>query len=342
MSEKIIFHNPEHKRHKGWVDSEGKSWDVPQRLDPIIDILLSGSEGEADWIPVTEVHEESLNLIAKAHSIEMITAISEASARATLETPVTTPFDLDAEQGTSAIYPGTFEQALKSAECAILAADALVNRQTNLAITISRPPGHHAGRNFYHGFCYFNIAAIAAETMKESSKRVAIIDFDIHHGDGTQDIFYNDPDVLYVSLHADPTIVMPGTGLKEDRGTFGTIHNFPLTIGINSDEYMAELDEALLKVSEFRPDYLIIEAGFDGHRDEFTNLPPITQLVDKDYKAIGEKIRSLGLPSLAILGGGYNRDVTAKAFSNFLQGIGKKIDDSDSIELYTPRELMPD
>ena len=342
MPGRIIYHNPDHIEHRGWIDEEGKPWDVPERLFPIIDTLLSDDTLRTEWLVVPEFHQETLDIIAKSHSIEMIKAIARASSEATNDKPTKTQFDKGIETDTSAIYPGTFEQALMSAECAVSAADALVSSQTDFAITVSRPPGHHAGRNFYHGFCYFNLAAIAAETIKESGKKAAIIDFDIHHGDGTQDIFYDDASVFYASLHADPDIVMPGTGRTDDTGVNNNnIANFPLPIGVGPEEYMQMLYEACQRVKEFNPDYLIIEAGFDGHKDEFPNLPPITQLGDEQYHEIGKIIGAMKIPSLVIFGGGYNQDVTSGAFLRYIQGmeIGRGV--RSEIDMYTSEDVLP-
>jgi acetoin utilization deacetylase AcuC-like enzyme len=343
MPERIIYHNPDHIDHKGWIDNEGKPWDVPDRLFPVIDALLSDdATGRTEWFVVPEFHHETLDIIAKAHSTEMIEAIAQASIEATNEQPLKTRFDKGAESNSTAIYPGTFEQALMSAECAVSAADALTSGQTDLAITVSRPPGHHAGREFYHGFCYFNLAAVAAEAMKEKGKKVAILDFDVHHGDGTQDIFYDDPNVLYISLHADPNLVLPGTGYAHETGSDsanGTTVNYPFPIGVDRDTYMQLLTDANQHVQDFKPDYLIIEAGFDGHKDEFVNLPPITQLGDTEYREIGDKIGALKIPSLVIFGGGYNQDITANAFLSYIQGMTTE-DQTQHPKLFTSDEIV--
>lgn len=341
MPERIIYHNADHILHKGWTDESGKPWDVPERLFPVIDTLLSNSTAGTEWLIVPEFHHETLDLIAKAHSVDMIEAIANASKQASNDYPLKTQFDIEKETNASAIYPDTFRQALMSAECAVSAADALVSGQTDLAITVSRPPGHHAGRNFYHGFCYFNLAAVAAEAMKESGKRVAILDFDIHHGDGTQDIFYNDPDVFYSSLHADPDIIMPGTGYANETGISDNIANFPLPIGVDSESYMLFLNEACRRIEDFKPDYLIIEAGFDGHKDEFPDLPPITQLGDEQYYEIGNLLGGLRIPSLVIFGGGYNQDVTSNAFMQYIQGMESGRGTQGDIGLYSTQDTLP-
>lgn len=341
MPERIIYHNPDHTEHKGWTDTEGKSWDVPERLFPVLDTLLSDDTLRTEWLIVPEFHQETLDIIAKSHSVEMIEAIAEASSEATNDNPIKTQFDKGAETDASAIYPGTFNQALMSAECAVSAADALVSDQAALTITVSRPPGHHAGRNFYHGFCYFNLAAIATEVIKESGKKVAIIDFDVHHGDGTQDIFYDDHDVFYTSLHADPALVMPGTGHVDETGINNNIANFPLPIGVDNVAYMQALNEACRRIKNFNPNYLVIEAGFDGHKNEFPDLPPITQLGDEQYHEIGKIIGAMQIPSLVIFGGGYNQDVTSHAFLRYIQGmeVGRGV--RSEIDLYTSHDILP-
>lgn len=335
MPERIIYHNADHVDHKGWTEDSGKTWDVPERLFLVIDALLNDDTKRTEWFITPEFHQETFDLIQKVHSPAMIEAIAQASGEATNTQPVKTRFDKDQETNATAIYPGTFEQALMSAECATEAATALITGETELAITVSRPPGHHAGREFYHGFCYFNLAAIAAETMKESGKRVAIIDIDIHHGDGTQDIFYDDPDVMYASLHADPNLVMPGTGHANETGKWDNMVNFPVPIGVDPESYLRFLDMAIERIVTFAPDYLIIEAGFDGHKDEFPNLPPITQLGDLEYREIGKRIGQIGLPNLAIFGGGYNQDVTSSAFLQFIQGLNSGKYSKTAAKLYT-------
>jgi len=343
MVERIAYHNPDHVKHLGWVDKEGKAWDVPERLMPVIEAFLNDSSKKTEWNILTEYHPETLELITKVHSAEMIEAIAQASLDATNENPVKTVFDKDIYTYASAVYPGTYEQALMSAECAVSAADTLISGRTNLAISISRPPGHHSGRDFHHGFCYFNPAAIAAEALKEEAERVAILDFDVHHGDGTQDIFYNDPRVMCTSIHADPDIIMPHTGYLDETGgelASGTVINRPFPIGVDTVTYLELLDDICNQIEEFSPNYLIIEAGFDGHRDEYTNLPPLTQLGDYEYRKIGERISRIGIPMLVIFGGGYNQSVTASAFESFLEGVNDNKLTQDA-ELFTQEDLLP-
>lgn len=323
MSERHIYHYPEHQKHKGWIDDDGQPWDVPERLYGVVDELLSDTT-TTEWIIVPEVYPETLDVIAKVHSRDMIMAIQRAAAEATDEFPVKSSYDIDTETNASAIYPGTFDQALAAAETALAAADGLMGDvDRKLTIALSRPPGHHAGSDFYHGFCYFNNAAIAAEALKESGKKVAILDIDVHHGDGTQDIVGDDPDVLYVSLHADPDELMPHTGYEDETGNGGaegTVLNLPFAIGVSNEQYSELIERAIEKIRSFGTDVLIIEAGFDGHAREWPELPPLTNLDDDDYASIGSRLGINNLPTLILLGGGYNHEVTPKAFTAFVKG----------------------
>lgn len=344
MTERFIYHNPDHARHKGWIDNEGQPWDVPERLYGIVNELLSDTI-DTEWILVPEVHPETVDLVSRIHSPAMMQAIMEAGFEATDDIPVKSAYDRDTETNASAIYQGTYEQALFAAEATLAAADALLNdEEKQLTIALSRPPGHHAGREFYHGFCFFNNAAIAAQAFKDAGKRVAILDIDVHHGDGIQDIFQDESEVLYVSLHADPDEIFPHTGYAHETGVGegkGTILNLPFPIGVSNEGYFALLETAKQKIASFGADVLIVEAGFDGHAREWPDLPPLTQLDNPEYAAIGNNIATLDMKTLIIMGGGYNHDVTPEAFSAFVKGFEVGADIRDA-EVYTAESVLPE
>lgn len=170
------------------------------------------------------------------------------------------------------ISPSSFEVALLAVGGLLEAIDAVIQGKVKNALALVRPPGHHAGPAEGRGFCLFNNVAIAARYGQERYrlKKVLIIDWDVHHGNGTQDIFYEDPSVLYVSFHRSP--FYPGTGGVEEKGEGpgeGYNMNFPFSSGSSGDDYLDIFHRILIpKVEEFAPEIIFISAGFDGHRDD--------------------------------------------------------------------------
>ena len=174
----------------------------------------------------------------------------------------------------TAIGVGTIGAALRGAGGAVLAVDTVLERRADNAFLAMRPPGHHAERATPMGFCFFNNAAIAARhaQRRHGVERVAIVDFDVHHGNGTQDIFWDDPTVLYCSTHQMP--LFPGTGAVGERGQHDTIVNAPLQPGQGREAFRAALDHLVLpRLADFAPEIEILSAGFDAHR-----LDPLAQI----------------------------------------------------------------
>ena len=202
-----------------------------------------------------------------------------------------------------------FEHASLSAGGAIDAAMTCLKGEK--AFSLMRPPGHHATRNNLGGFCYFNSIAIAALKAKENVDRVAIVDFDCHHGNGTEDIFLGREDFFYLSLHQSP--LFPGTGLMSRKNCI----NYPLHAGIQPDEYLSVFAEGLKKVEDFNPDLLAVSAGFDSYR-----LDPITNLtLELDtYREIGSMLSGIKRPTFAVLEGGYSSDLP-ECIYQFLTGL---------------------
>jgi acetoin utilization deacetylase AcuC-like enzyme len=176
--------------------------------------------------------------------------------------------------GDTLVSPGTLEANTRALGGIVRAVDAVVSREVSNAFLAARPPGHHAEQARAMGFCFFNTAAIAARhaQKKHGLERVAIIDWDVHHGNGTQDIFWSDPSVLYASTHQMP--LYPGSGEKSETGEHNTIVNVPLRAGDGSEAFRAAMTNAILpRVRAHRPDLIIISAGFDAHhRDPLANL----------------------------------------------------------------------
>ena len=170
----------------------------------------------------------------------------------------------------TSVSRGSWATARLTAGAGLAAIDALGADGGQAAFVIGRPPGHHAGRDAGRGFCLLNNVAVAAASLTVAGERVAIIDWDVHHGNGTQEIFWSDPSVLYVSVHQWP--LYPGTGRPEERGGkdgWGATVNLPLPAGATGDVYLSLFDEVIIpRVEEFEPTWVLVSAGFDAHRDD--------------------------------------------------------------------------
>ncbi len=210
------------------------------------------------------------------------------------------------------ILVGTWQAAYWSAQAALTAADRLLSGDTS-AYSICRPPGHHAAAAMYGGFCYLNNAAIAARYMQsiggQAYRKLAILDFDYHHGNGTQEIFYEDASVLYCSLHANPDQDYPYYwGGADERGAgpgLGANRNWPLPIGTDDTTYITALDEALRLIAGFAPGCLLLSAGWDIRQGDPAGGFILSRA---SFSEIGRRIASLDLPVLIIQEGGYLLD----------------------------------
>jgi acetoin utilization deacetylase AcuC-like enzyme len=222
------------------------------------------------------------------------------------------------------IVAGTWGAALAAVDVALTAAERIVGGAP-LAYGLCRPPGHHAARGMLGGYCYFNNAAIVAEYLRREggARRVAILDIDYHHGNGTQQIFWERGDVLYLSLHADPARAYPYfSGYATEVGAgdgAGLTRNWPLAARTALDGYATALAEALRMVVAFAPDApLVISAGFDTFEHD-----PIGDLAleTPDYAAIGRMVHGLGLPMIVLQEGGYAVDALGANALALLSGL---------------------
>ena len=210
--------------------------------------------------------------------------------------------------GDTIISPGSKEATFDAAASIITAIDGVQNKEFKNAFCSVRPPGHHCNQNKAAGFCILNNVAIGAKYLlkRYKYKRIAIIDFDVHHGNGTQDIFYDNKNVLFISTHQYP--YYPGTGSEKEKGKFNNICNIPLPAGTNSEEYLNAFEFALKKLRDFKPEFILISAGFDGHNDD-----PLAQfkLDTDDYYKITKRILETSKKFsngkvVSILEGGYD------------------------------------
>ena len=192
---------------------------------------------------------------------------------------------LDAD---TCLSPGSLEAVLRAVGAACSAVDAVLSGESKNAFCAVRPPGHHAETNKAMGFCIFNTVAIAAAYAKQryGVERVAVIDFDVHHGNGTQEMFWSDQNLLFASTHQMP--LYPGTGSKSERGNFDNIINCPLIAGDGSSEFRAAISEVILPgLLTFQPDLLLVSAGFDAHmNDPLAGL----NLQDGDYAWVTKQL----------------------------------------------------
>ena len=210
--------------------------------------------------------------------------------------------------GDTIISPGSKEATFEAAGSIITAIDGIQNKEFKNAFCSVRPPGHHCNQNKAAGFCILNNVAIGAKYLlkKYKYKRVAIIDFDVHHGNGTQDIFYENENVLFISTHQFP--YYPGSGSEQEKGKFNNIYNIPLPAGTNSEEYLNAFEFALKRLKEFKPEFVLISAGFDSHFKD-----PLAQfkLETEDFYTITERILKTSKSFcsgkvVSILEGGYD------------------------------------
>ncbi len=322
----ITVYTPEHRLrnahtelHRGELVAPFES---PQRAHYVVDRVRSERLGEViaplsfGRAPLTRVHDASyIEFLASAWS-EWTATGSQAEAipdcwparRMTQRVPQSIAGKLGyyAMAGETSISEGTWQAACLAADVALTGAEQL-RGGARAAFALCRPPGHHAAYDLYGGYCFLNNAAIAAQYLRDhGAARVAILDVDFHHGNGTQDIFYQRADVLFASLHGDPAHAFPYfSGYLDETGAgagAGFNLNFPLPAGTGFREWQSALAEALRQIRAFRADALIISLGVDT----FVGDPISTFRLDSpDFTTYGRLIGECGLPALFVMEGGY-------------------------------------
>ncbi len=226
-----------------------------------------------------------------------------------------------AQAAETSITEGTWQAALAAKDIALTGATQLLAGES-AAFSLCRPPGHHAAQDLFGGYCFLNNAAIAAQYLRDhGAERVAILDIDFHHGNGTQDIFYERDDVLFCSLHGDPRDAFPHfLGYADETGSGrgdGFNRNYPLPPGTPFSQWREALDDALAHMDAFAPDYLVVSLGVDAFEGD-----PISffKLTSEDFYSTGTLIAGLGIPTLFVMEGGYDVDEIGVNVVNVLKG----------------------
>jgi acetoin utilization deacetylase AcuC-like enzyme len=265
----------------------------PQRITATVELLKNQRELPIEWHtakPATDMAP-----ILRAHHLEMLTRLA-------------TPLDLDADTP-------YFENIADYARASVGAAlEALhLGRAGKNVFCLMRPPGHHATRGQSMGFCYLNNIAIAVlEAAATGAKRVGVFDFDVHHGNGTEDILLNHPGVAFFSVHQHPAYPMTGV---ENRGQNG--FNYPVKPGTPREKYRAHLQHALDDLKHYKPDLIAVSAGFDAYaRDPLAD----GTLLAEDFHWLGQSLREMKVPFFSLLEGGYSRDLPELIFA-YLKGV---------------------
>ena len=271
----------------------------PERPDRLRAIERVFASDKFQGLVRTDAPTAEFDTIALCHPMDYVTALRDASPSSGL-------VQIDADTSMS---PGSFEAALRAAGGGVYAVDEVMAGRVANAFVATRPPGHHTETARPMGFCLFNNAAIAARYAQKryGIGHVAVVDFDVHHGNGSQDIFWSDKTVMYCSTHQMP--LYPGTGARGERGEHNTVVNAPLSPGDGGAKFREAFESVILpRLRDFRPDLIVISAGFDAHqRDPLANL----NLVEADFAWATQKIMEVAQASangrvVSMLEGGYD------------------------------------
>ncbi|MGE0847829.1 MAG: histone deacetylase family protein [Flavobacteriaceae bacterium] len=277
----------------------------PERPDRLRAVWERTSGPDFDALKREEAQEASPDMAELAHPASYVDRIRAAAPKEGL-------VRVDADTSMS---PGSWRAVMLGVGAAVRGVDAVLGKEADNVFCATRPPGHHAERTTAMGFCLFNNAAIAAYHAREQHglKRVAVVDFDVHHGNGTQDIFWSDRDMFYGSTHQMP--LYPGTGAVTETGV-GNIFNAPLRPGAGGDHFRLAMEERILPaLSAFSPELLIVSAGFDAHRRD-----PLAELnfVEEDFAWATRRLMEVADEAcegrvVSILEGGYDLEGLASS-----------------------------
>jgi acetoin utilization deacetylase AcuC-like enzyme len=269
----------------------------PERVDrvKVVNEELKKLDKKIDWFEPKLFDQK---IIEHVHNKKYLNKISSSFPKSGIQF-------LD---GDTIVSPGSKQAALDAVGSILLGIDQVVNKQFKNTFCSVRPPGHHAESDKAMGFCIYNNIAVGAAYLLNhyNYNKVAIIDYDVHHGNGTQEIFYNNPNVLYISTHQYP--FYPGTGSSNEKGGSNNILNVPLEAGTSSNIYFNSFEHVLKKLKDFKPEFILLSSGFDAHTQD-----PLAQvnLKSKDFYEITKRIINIANnicngKIVSILEGGYD------------------------------------
>ena len=270
----------------------------PEKIDRVTAIIENFKRLNNDKLVWKKPTKFDRSLLIKTHSLNYINSVDESFPKKGYSF-------LDSD---TIISPGSKDASKDAVGSIITAIDGVQNKEFQNAFCAVRPPGHHAEKEKAMGFCIYNNVAVGANYLitKYKYNKVAIIDFDVHHGNGTQNIFYNNEKVLYISTHQYP--YYPGSGSENEKGLYNNIFNIPLEAGTSSKAYLNAYEHVLKKIREFKPEFILFSAGFDAHIDD-----PLAQLKlsSEDFYEITRRTLELSKNFcngrvVSILEGGYD------------------------------------
>ncbi len=277
----------------------------PEKIDRVTAVIENFKKIDNKNLIWKKPNDYDQSILSKTHSSNYIDQVQNSF-------PTKGLYFLD---GDTVVSPGSKDATKDAVGSIITAIDGVENKEFKNAFCCVRPPGHHAEKEKAMGFCIYNNVAVGANYLieKYKYKKIAIIDFDVHHGNGTQDIFYNNKNVLYISTHQYP--YYPGSGSEKENGKFNNILNIPLSAGTTAEQYLNAYEHALNKIQEFKPEFILFSAGFDAHMDD-----PLAQLrlSSEDFYIITKRTLEISKPFcngnvVSILEGGYDLQALQKS-----------------------------
>ena len=277
----------------------------PEKIDRVTAVIENFKKVDNKNLIWKKPNDYDQSILSKTHSSNYIDQVQNSF-------PTKGLYFLD---GDTVVSPGSKDATKDAVGSIITAIDGVENKEFKNAFCCVRPPGHHAEKEKAMGFCIYNNVAVGANYLieKYKYKKIAIIDFDVHHGNGTQDIFYNNKNVLYISTHQYP--YYPGSGSEKENGKFNNILNIPLSAGTTAEQYLNAYEHVLNKIQEFKPEFILFSAGFDAHMDD-----PLAQLrlSSEDFYIITKRTLEISKPFcngnvVSILEGGYDLQALQKS-----------------------------